>query len=127
MSTHEVTSLPLTLGRQFQLARERTGLDQTQLGERFGVNRTTISRWERDKAIPPFNIVAQLSEMSDWPLEYFARSQTPIQPDPGPEGTRDLGIARDRWRVQSNGRLVLVGAGGGSDDAADVLPLRKIA
>lgn len=107
MSTHEVTSLPLTLGRQFQLARERTGLDQTDLGERFGVNRTTISRWERDKAIPPFTVVAQLSELSGWPLEYFARSQTPIQPDPGPEGTRDQGIALDRCSVHPIRHLAL--------------------
>lgn len=72
--------LPLTLGQQFQAARKRTGLDQTGLGEVFGVDRTTISRWERGTHVPPFDVVVRLSEMSDWPLRLFAQA---IITDPG--------------------------------------------
>lgn len=94
MSMHEVTPLPLTLGQQFAAARAKTGLDQSGFAAVIGVQRTTISRWERDKAEPPFSAVATLSEMSGWPLELFARAQTPVGPTPP-----DQGIASSRCSV----------------------------
>lgn len=79
--TREARTLPLTLGQQFQAARKRTGLDQDQLAEVLGVTRTTISRWETDRNVPPFTAVSRLSEMSGWDLELFARAATPSEPD----------------------------------------------
>lgn len=82
---HEATPLPLTLGQQFAAARDKTGLDQDELGAVLGKNRTTISRWERDLATPPFTAVVALSRMSGWPLDLFARAQTPADPT-SPDG-----------------------------------------
>jgi DNA-binding XRE family transcriptional regulator len=86
MSMHEAQTLPLTLGQQFAAARKRAGHDQTALGRILGCDRTTISRWERDQAEPPFTAVATLSTMSGWPLELFARAQTPTSPTPPDQG-----------------------------------------
>lgn len=93
MSTTEAITLPLTLGQQFAAARHRTGLDQEPLGKLLGVNRTTISRWENDKQVPPFDAVAKLSEMSGWDVRLFARaiSSADGPNDPGGVDSRRSG------------------------------------
>lgn len=90
MSVQEPTPLPLTLGQQFAAARDKAGLDQDQLGEILRKNRTTISRWERDLATPPFTAVVILHRLSGWPLEFFARAETPADPGPGGGSVIDL-------------------------------------
>lgn len=88
MTTTEPTALPLTLGRQLAAARERAHLDQDQLGEIIGKDRSTVSRWERDKQAPPFPIVVQISRVTGWPLDLFARA---IDLTDGPDTPDDLG------------------------------------
>lgn len=118
MSTNEAYALPLDLGQQIANARKRLGLNQTQLGARWGEHRTTISRWERGDGEPSFSQMVDLSEASGWPLSLFARAAfTPRDPDP--EGTRDQGIALDRCRVHPMRHLSLVGpVGDGAHDRA---------
>lgn len=95
MSTNEAYALPLSLGEHFRAARKRTGLDQDELGELMGVNRTTISRWERDLAVPPFDAIVALSRRSGWSLDLFARAIVPTDGDP--EGGGGLLIASPGW------------------------------
>lgn len=90
MSMNEVATLPLTLGKQLAAARERLGLDQDEMAESVSASRSTISRWERDKAVPPFNTVVRWSELTGWDLSLFARAETPTQSpdDPSGQGVR---------------------------------------
>ncbi len=91
MSMSEATPLPLSLGQQLAAARHNTHLDQTEMGEIAGYDRTTISRWERGTHQPPFDYVVLLSRMSDWPLDLLARAVTNAWP--GPSGPGDMGVS----------------------------------
>lgn len=94
MSTTEAQALPLSLGQQMANARKRAGLTQTGLGERWSEHRTTISRWENDGGQPSFSQIVDLSNLSGWPLELFARAATtPADPPSPPVG----GSAIEEW------------------------------
>ena len=41
-----------TLGRRIQEGRRAAGLSQEALGERLGVSRQAVSKWEADGAVP---------------------------------------------------------------------------
>ncbi len=107
MSNTEPTPIPLTLGRQVAAARQRAGLNQTELGLRWKEHRNTISRWENDGGEPSFSQMVDLAEISGWPLELFARAAAPSNDVPP-----DQGIARSRWDMQSAGGDVLEGPWG---------------
>ena len=48
-----------TLGRRIQEARKAAGLSQESLGERLGVSRQAVSKWEADAAVPDLeNLIA---------------------------------------------------------------------
>ena len=48
-----------TLGRRIQEARKAAGLSQESLGERLGVSRQAVSKWESDAAVPELeNLIA---------------------------------------------------------------------
>lgn len=96
MTTTEPTALPLTLGRQLAAARERIGLDQDEFGELIGKDRSTISRWERDKQVPPFTVVVQVSRVTEWPLDLFARAIGTSE-DNGPETPGGQVIDASGW------------------------------
>ena len=42
----------MTLGQRIQALRKQHGLSQEGLGDRLGVSRQAISRWEMDGAVP---------------------------------------------------------------------------
>ena len=51
-----------TLGRRIQEARKAAGLSQESLGERLGVSRQAVSKWEADAAVPELeNLIAMRS------------------------------------------------------------------
>ena len=42
----------MTLGQHFAQARKKSGLSQEEIGEKLGVSRQTISKWETDETLP---------------------------------------------------------------------------
>ena len=62
----------MTLGERIALARKRAGLSQEQLGEKLGVSRQAVSKWESDQTNPDVAYVAQMCRLlevsSDWLL-----------------------------------------------------------
>lgn len=49
-----------TLGDRIRRRRLELGLSQEALGERFGVGRMTVYRWESGRAVPPRRVIAIL-------------------------------------------------------------------
>lgn len=48
-----------TLGGRIQAGRKAAGLSQEALGERLGVSRQAVSKWEADAAVPELeNLIA---------------------------------------------------------------------
>ena len=62
----------MTLGERIALARKQAGLSQEQLGEKLGVSRQAISKWESSQANPDMAYVAEMCRLfgisSDWLL-----------------------------------------------------------
>lgn len=53
----------MTLGERIQELRKRDGLSQEQLGERLGVSRQAISKWEGDITVPEVEKLVALSRL----------------------------------------------------------------
>lgn len=62
----------MSLGERIALARKKTGLSQEQLGDKLGVSRQAVSKWESDQTNPDVAYVAQMCRVlevsSDWLL-----------------------------------------------------------
>lgn len=62
----------MTLGERIAIARKQAGLSQEQLGEKLGVSRQAVSKWESDQANPDVAYVAEMCRLfgvsSDWLL-----------------------------------------------------------
>lgn len=62
----------MSLGERIALARKQAGLSQEQLGDRLGVSRQAVSKWESDQTNPDVAYVAQMCRLlgvsSDWLL-----------------------------------------------------------
>lgn len=100
----------LTLGQRIAEARKKLGLSQEALGEKMGVSRQAISKWEADGAVPEIDKLIGLSrlfgvsvgwllgveEMPEQPKEELTETQLKMveeivrryQPRPEKSGTR---------------------------------------
>ena len=62
-----------TLGRRIQEARKAAGLSQESLGERLGVSRQAVSKWERGAADPSTSNLLALAKLFGVPAEDLLR------------------------------------------------------
>lgn len=62
----------MTLGERIATARKQAGLSQEQLGEKLGVSRQAVSKWESNQSNPDIAYLAQICRLfrisSDWLL-----------------------------------------------------------
>lgn len=56
---------------RFYLARIKTGLSQTEVAERLGLNKTAVSKWEGNKTIPDPAILIQLVTLYNVSADYL--------------------------------------------------------
>ena len=52
--------------------RKSKGMSQEELGEKLGVTRQTISKWELEQTIPDMNSLNKISELFDVSVDYLA-------------------------------------------------------
>ena len=60
-----------TLGRRIQEARKAAGLSQESLGERLGVSRQAVSKWERNEAMPEAEKLVRISRQFGVSTDYL--------------------------------------------------------
>ena len=96
-----------TLGRRIQEARKAAGLSQESLGERLGVSRQAVSKWEADAAVPELeNLIAMsrifgvtigaLLGVEPEAAEDRSEGDAPKAPGEGAEGAAPAGELTDR-------------------------------
>ena len=96
-----------TLGRRIQEARKAAGLSQESLGERLGVSRQAVSKWEADAAVPELeNLIAMsrifgvtigaLLGVEPEAAEDRSEGDAPEAPGEGVEGAAPAGELTDR-------------------------------
>ena len=85
----------MTLGRRIQELRKKQGLSQEALGEKLGVSRQAISRWEMDGAVPEVDKLIALSKLFGVSLNDLLQVEQPEEKIPdrtvrSPEKERKL-------------------------------------
>ena len=55
----------MTLGQRIQELRKQQGLSQESLGEKLGVSRQAVSKWEGDNGIPELDTLIAMSRLFD--------------------------------------------------------------
>ena len=81
----------MTLGQRIQEHRIKLGLSQEGLGEKLGVSRQAVSRWEADGAVPDTDKLIALSKLFGITLNELLQVENP----PAREEKRP----RVRWRA----------------------------
>lgn len=78
----------MTLGERIQALRKTAGLSQEALGERLGVSRQAISKWEGDLTVPELEKLVALSKLFQVSLGALLGVEEPevAPPPPAPSG-----------------------------------------
>lgn len=77
----------LTLGQRIAQERKKLGLSQEALGEKLGVSRQAISKWESDGAIPEIDKLIALSKLFSTDLNGLLGVAAPPEPSTEPKPT----------------------------------------
>ena len=80
-----------TFGDRLALAREKAGMDQTQLARRLGVKMATIRNWEADRSEPRANRLSMLSGLLGVSIVWLMTGEGEGAPEAEPAGAGDLG------------------------------------
>lgn len=79
----------MTIGQTIAAERRKLGLSQEQLGEKMGVTRQSISKWESDAALPELEKLIALSRLFRMPVGQLLGIEEPTAPEtesaPAPE------------------------------------------
>ena len=100
----------MTLGQRIQELRKKQGLSQEALGEKLGVSRQAISRWEMDGAVPEVDKLIALSKLFGVSLDELLQVEVPkeaaLPQDDRARRDREL----IRWLAGLCAALILVSA-----------------
>ena len=72
----------LTMGQRIAQERKRLGISQEALGEKMGVSRQAISKWEADGAVPEIDKLISLSKLFGTSVGWLLGVETPSQTQP---------------------------------------------
>ena len=61
----------MTLGQRIAEQRKKLGLSQEALGERLGLSRQAVSKWEADAAVPEVDKLIALSKLFSVPVGWL--------------------------------------------------------
>ena len=91
----------MTIGQTIAAERRKLGLSQEQLGEKMGVTRQSISKWETNRSVPDLDKLVKLSGVFGVTLDELVLGERPA-PAPAPYFSRS---ARYSSSVIGDGRL----------------------
>lgn len=79
----------MTTGEKIAALRREKGLSQEALGEKLGLSRQAVSKWEADQAMPTMDNLVELSRLFGVPVDTLLRPDEPL-PDKTqpPEGVK---------------------------------------
>lgn len=95
----------MTLGQRIQAHRTRLGLSQEGLGDKLGVSRQAVSKWEADGAVPDTDKLIALSKLFGITLNELLQVEEP--PEPAGETSPDY-LVKKTVLVRRPGRREVV-------------------
>lgn len=75
----------MTLGEKIYRLRTQQGLSQEIFGEKLGVSRQSVSKWETDQSVPELDKIVAISELFEVSTDYLLKE---TQASPETSGTR---------------------------------------
>lgn len=79
----------MTTGEKIAALRREKGMSQEALGEKLGLSRQAVSKWEADQAVPTMDNLVELSRLFGVPVDTLLR---PDEPLPGKEQKPSEGV-----------------------------------
>lgn len=65
----------MTLGEKIMRLRQSKGLSQEELGEKMGVSRQAVSKWETEQAMPDVDKIIQMSDIFGVTTDYLLKDE----------------------------------------------------
>lgn len=82
----------MTLGQRIQELRKNMGFSQEELGERMGVSRQAISKWEGDQTTPELDKLIALSKLFGLTVGQLLGVEQPVPAPGAPKASRNQKI-----------------------------------
>lgn len=76
----------MTTGEKIAALRREHKLSQEALGERLGLSRQAVSKWEADQAVPTMDNLMELSRLFGVPVDTLLRPDAPFPAAPAEDG-----------------------------------------
>jgi len=89
----------MTLGQRIQEGRAALGLSQEGLGEKLGVSRQAVSKWEADAAVPDIDKLIALSKLFGVSLNGLLQAEEPQPAAPAPPADSPARKRRRKWAL----------------------------
>ena len=77
----------MTLGEKIYKLRTEKGLSQEMFGERLGVSRQSVSKWETDQSVPELDKIVMISELFTISTDYLLKESVVEDETPFKEST----------------------------------------
>lgn len=83
----------MTTGEKIAALRREHKLSQEALGEKLGLSRQAVSKWEADQAVPTMDNLMELSRLFGVPVDTLLRPDAPFPTPPAEENSTDAPAA----------------------------------
>lgn len=80
----------MTLGEKIYKLRTEQGLSQETLGEKLGVSRQSVSKWETDQSVPELDKVVAISEVFGVSTDYLLKEKEEAYFEKEESGVKEL-------------------------------------
>lgn len=102
----------MTTGEKIAVLRREHKLSQEALGEKLGLSRQAVSKWEADQAVPTMDNLMELSRLFGVPVDTLLRPDAPFPAPPAEENSTDAPAAPEtphKGVSLSRGKILAIG------------------
>lgn len=102
----------MTTGEKIAALRREHKLSQEALGEKLGLSRQAVSKWEADQAVPTMDNLMELSRLFGVPVDTLLRPDAPFPAPPAEENSTDAPAAPEtphKGVSPSHGKILAIG------------------
>lgn len=92
----------MTTGEKIAVLRKEQGMSQEALGEKLGLSRQAVSKWEADQAVPTMDNLMELSRLFGVPVDTLLRPDAELVPkteDTAENGNRPVKNVNRKWKI----------------------------
>lgn len=91
----------MTLGEKIYKLRTERGLSQEALGEKLGVSRQSVSKWETDQSVPELDKIVAVSEIFGVSTDYLLKETEASDQTVKEEWFQDEKSVREKYHVSN--------------------------